>query len=534
MNKILKNKLTVLSMSLLASMLFIGTSCSDEDEAQTTGYNWEIAGNQIVNIKPERYKLQRNPMQGWVIYSGIGDGMMDNFWSLYDNLDSSEGKIKVADYGNTLYIRGAWSDFNPEEGVYIWQNGVNTKPAQRFRMLVDGAKERNLKLAFTFVVDSRDKHYNFTPAYVKDAGAKGYTSTTGSVQVWSPYPDDPVFQVKYEKFLTDFAAEYNDPDKTQFVSGFGLGLWGETHTLIYSTGNETPKEAVFEWITDLMAKLFTKVPIVINYHRCLLSKDASSTANTDEAADLIRRAVNKGFCLRHDAFGMKSYYSTWERGIAATYRYIRPIIMEGGWVESSHGSSINGDGYSNFAEVRQGEYNEGKGANVNMMDLRFSTDVNSGETHSWFNSAFDLVKDFIAEGGYRLFPDKLSVPATANSGASIYVTHRWSNLGWGYCPANIPQWKDKYKVAFALLNKSTEKPVYVFVDSTPDISTWVKGSPKTYTSAITLSSVSAGQYTWAVGIVDTTKDNAIGIYISARDEYQTTDGWVKLSDVTIK
>ena len=85
---------------------------------------------------------------------------------------------------------------------------------------------------------------------------------------------------------------------------------------------------------------------------------------------------------RHDAFGMKSYYTTWERGIAATYRYIRPIIMEGGWVEASHGNSINGDGYSNYTEVRHGEYNEGKGANVNMMDLRFNSNVNVGETHS--------------------------------------------------------------------------------------------------------------------------------------------------------
>ena len=64
---------------------------------------------------------------------------------------------------------------------------------------------------------------------------------------------------------------------------------------------------------------------------------------------------------------MKSYYKNWERGIATKYRYLTPFVMEGGWVESSHGGSIKGDGYANFAEVRQGEYNEGKGANVNMM-----------------------------------------------------------------------------------------------------------------------------------------------------------------------
>lgn len=424
-NYMSKVKMTAMSLALITSTLFIGTSCSDKDDLDATGYSWNVAGNKIVNIKPERSKFLRNPLQGWNIYTGIGSGMMDNFWDIYDNFDSSEGKVKVSDYGSTLYIRGAWSDFNPKEGVYIWQDGVNTEPAKRFRMLVNGAKERNLKLAFTFVVDSRDKHYNFTPDYVREAGCKGYETTTGSVQVWSPYPDDPIFQEKYAKFLQDFAAKYNDPDITNYVSGFGLGKWGETHTLKYwavDTPNEnekmTEKEVkykVFEWITDLMAKTFTKVPIFINYHRCLMSSSSFGGANLDDTADLIDRAVKKGFSLRHDAFGMKQYYKDWERGIATTYRYQCPFIMEGGWVESSHGSSIKGDGYADYAEVRKGEFDEGKGANVNMMDFRFSSSPQTGETHSWFNSAFKLVKEFIADGGYRLYPDKVSLPENASS-----------------------------------------------------------------------------------------------------------------------
>lgn len=539
-NYMSKVKMTAMSLALITSTLFIGTSCSDKDDLDATGYSWNVTGNKIVNIKPERSKFLRNPLQGWNIYTGIGSGMMDNFWDIYDNFDSSEGKVKVSDYGTTLYIRGAWSDFNPEEGVYIWQDGVNTEPAKRFRMLVNGAKERNLKLAFTFVVDSRDKHYNFTPDYVREAGCKGYVTTTGSVQVWSPYPDDPIFQEKYAKFLQDFAAKYNDPDLTNYVSGFGLGKWGETHTLKYwavdnkeKTEKETKYE-VFEWITDLMAKTFTKVPIFINYHRCLLSSSSFDGANLDDTADLIDRAVKKGFSLRHDAFGMKQYYKDWERGIATTYRYQCPFIMEGGWVKSSHGSSIKGDGYADYAEVRKGEFDEGKGANVNMMDFRFSSNPQTGETHSWFNSAFKLVKEFIADGGYRLYPDKVSLPENASSNGKVVLTHRWSNLGWGYCPTNLPQWNQKYKVAFALLDKTTEKSVKVFVDPNPEISDWVQGTPHTYKTELTLSDVTPGQYEWAVGIVDTTKDNAIGIIISARDEYQTEDGWVKLSDVTIK
>jgi hypothetical protein len=534
MNNILFSKHTLIVGVLMSLMPVLGTSCSEDEQQETATVDWNVSGNEIVSFKPERYKIQKeNPMQGWVIYAGIGDGMMDNFWELYDDFESAEGKVKVSDYGTTLYMRGAWSQFNPEEGKYIWQDDVDTAPARRFRMLMKGAKERGLKIAWTFVTDSRDKHENFSPEYVREAGAKYFETTTGSFKGWTPYPDDPIFQEKYGKFLRDFAAKYDDPEITQFVSGFGLGKWGETHTLVYSTGDASPREAVFEWITDLMVDAFKRVPIMINYHRCLLNTNETADNGMEKSEELIDRAVKKGFCLRHDAFGMKNYYKAWERGIAAKYRYQTPFVMEGGWVESSHGNSIKGDGYNNFAEVRQGEFNEGKGANVNMMDLRFSSNVNTGETHSWFNTAFNLVKEFIAEGGYRLYADKISVPTSANSGRKVSIVHRWSNLGWGYCPTNIPQWNQKYKVCFALLD-AQEKPVYQFVDDNPKINEWVKGTPHTYKTDITLNNVAAGKYTWAVGLVDTQKDNEIGIRISARDEVLTSDGWMKIADVTVK
>ena len=57
-------------------------------------------------------------------------------------------------------------------------------------------------------VDSRDKHYNFTPNFVKEAGAKGYETQTGSVKVWSPYPDDPIFHF-YDFRLTLYQQRRN-------------------------------------------------------------------------------------------------------------------------------------------------------------------------------------------------------------------------------------------------------------------------------------------------------------------------------------
>lgn len=546
---------STIRLAAFALTLTLAAGACTKDDAEGTAPTQNgvtadetIEGNYVMTVRPDKKRVLRNPLNGWVCYAGIGSGLSDTFWEQYDNFDAQNGTVKVSDYANTLYIRGAWSDFNPEEGKYAWNADCNTKPAQRLKMLIEGAAARNMLLAFTFIVDSQDKAYDFTPAYVKAAGTTGYITQTGSKTVWSPYPQDPIFQAKYEIFLKAFAAEFNDPSRVAFISGFGLGKWGETHTFIYDQTSSAANYAaeaiyrtpVFEWVSDLYVKTFDKLPVVINYHRCIGSVKATSTSSADLAASqaLIESAIAKGFSLRSDAFGMKSYYSTFERSIAKKWNFQRPIIMEGGWVKTSHGSSIKGDGYADFAAVRKGEFDEAKGALVNMMDLRYSSDIKNGETWSWFNEGFSLMQQFIAEGGYRLYPDRLSLPAEVRNGAKIKIAHRWSNLGWGYCPTNIPQWKGRFKVAFALLDAQNYAPKYLFVDDKPEPSQWIRGSAKSYTFEPTISGVEGGKYIWAVALVDTgvqslTSKKKVGIQLATRQSEVTPAGWLKLFEVQV-
>ena len=479
----------------------------------------------VVEFSPDTETVLKNPLNGWVMY--LGRRWDEDFWTKtspqYDQMPTSEGTVvKVSDYATTAYVRMHWSMLEPEEGKYAWRD-----PQSRIYRLFKSCMDRGLRLAFRIVVDGRDQGQN-TPMYVIDAGAEYYTSGKGKHK--SPYPDDPVFQEKYAKFLKAFAEDFNDHDKVDFIDAFGLGKWGESHAMLYK--DPSNKRKVFEWITDLYSETFTEVPLVIHYHRVIAADNKDSWGSVaPDTEELLESAISKGYSLRHDAFGMNGYYQQWEKDFAAKWNFKLPIIMEGGWITGAHHrywrdpSGQYREGHSE--DVRKGEYEASKEAHVNTMDFRIND-----ETRSWFTQAFDLVKKFVAEGGYRLYPDKIVAPSKASSGDKVTLCHRWNNIGWGYCPNNIPQWNYRYKVAFALLDKKG-KPVKVYVDKSTEPSSWLKDNPVTYMTDIRLDDIKSGTYTWAIGIVDTAKENRIGLDIAVPRHCLTAEGWARLSNIKI-
>lgn len=463
---------------------------------------------------PER--LLRNPLNGWVLYSTAT--VADDYWEHYDAMQvpGVDGTVKVSDYAPTLYMRVAWSVLEPEEGVYGWDTD------EKLRWMLAEAKKRGMRLAFRVVVDSRDKPHGFTPDYVRAAGAQGYESQTGDTTLWSPYPDDPVFQQKYEAFLEALAARFGDPAEMDFVDGYGLGKWGEGHSMKYL--DSAHRTAVFHWNIDLYTRLFPNVPLAVNYHRMIGAEKDWGTADP-MSRELLDYAYDKGWILRHDAFGMTTYYGQWEREVAGAWLYKRPIVMEGGWVTGSHTISDDPRGYETAADVRQGEFDDSQQAHVNSMDFRV------GETDSWFEECFDLVKEFNAEGGYRLYPQHVGAPSTVAPGASATIAHTWANAGWAFFPSDLPQWHGKYQVAFALLDAAGEA-VEVYVDDAIPTHTWRERHTYDYTTTPTVGRVAKGRYRWGVAIVDTTRGDAPAIQLATSAE--TTDsGWLVIGGVTV-
>lgn len=551
------------ALMILSAMMAVSCSQKPFDDNNDDGNGESIHGNVEVSIQADRKTMLRNPLSGWVIYAPIMDDV-ESFWDKYDHLHSADGEVKVSDYATVLYLRGSWTDFNPEKDVYLWDDDIDVlkyPKAVSFRKLEEGAKKRGLKLAFTLKTDSRDANSFCTPEYVRqemvaahggdpdkpiedyypaNSEKKGQVHTDLGFFVfslgsqpryyWSPYPDDPVFQKWYEVFIRALAAEYNDLDKTMFISGLGMGLWGEYHTCIYSTLDETPRQPVFEWVTDLYVNAFNKIPVVTNYHKLVGSTKGSGGADPLTPI-LLESAIAKGFSMRHDAFGMKQGYGygDWERKFIANWTNKVPVLGEGGWVQGSHDFSVD---YGSVRELREGEFNEMHGAYCTMMDLRYSANVETSETYSWFNDAFDLVKRFIEEGTYRVYPDKVSFPEECVKGETVTIRHRWLNLGHAYCPTNIKQFKDRFKVAFALLDPVSGEPLKVFYDENAHPHEWI-GGRTSYDFEFAVTDVPSGKYEWGVGIVDAGLSDKIAIHLGAKGNF-TESGWLEFGSVIVR
>ena len=317
-------------------------------------------------------------------------------------------------------------------------------------------------------------------------------------------------------------------EKVDFIDAYGLGKWGEGHSLIYK--DPTKNSEVMQWITTLYARTFTEVPLVINYHRLIGEPSANGWGPVSEVSErLLRQAIANGYSLRHDAFGMNGYYQQWEKEFAAEWNFKRPIIMEGGWITAAHHrywtdpSGEYREGHSE--DVRKGEFKAAQEARVNMMDLRVNDEV-----RSWFGQEFELVKRFVAEGGYRLYPVWIKAPSKASG--SIKLEYEWKNMGWGYCPVNIPQWDWRYTVGFALLDEAGQ-PVQKWASDDTDLATWLKESVNRYSQTLALDDVPAGTYTLATALVD--RRNALdpGLDVAV-DPSLKVNGWVKVRQIEIK
>lgn len=392
------------------------------------------ASGTITTVTPveDTTTLLKNPGMGLVLYAENNVEQcftsQTQFWYA-NNWHATKASI--------LYIRAPWSLLEPTEGCYAWENDPN------FIALVEGARSREIKLAFRVYVDSTDSYTQATPDWVRQAGARGYTqnkaigniapnaslsTTAGTSQdtlvniadnntsnswssglgvsfpqyitldygadavsmnsmsvvthygqgqgisnatvqywdgtkwidttaknvgiswdknndaeevrnipfstisstkfrlkinsanmtwnhftinelyannpvvissMWSPYVDDSLFRAKFERFLTAFAAEYDNPDIVDYIDAMGLGWAGEMHHL-YPSGYSGSVADAFNWIAGAYRSRFTRV---------LLGAQFAGEQAVDVKSEALVKQSNMPYDMaRRDSYGSPVYF----------------------------------------------------------------------------------------------------------------------------------------------------------------------------------------------------------------------------------
>lgn len=489
---------------LLVCCLTLFAGCSDSE--LDTEQNNIPKGSRAIDLQQDRTGLLRNPCMGWGLYDDAVKEVAnaDEYWAAQDKA--------ARDYASFFYVRWRWAEMEPEEGKYAWIYNEN------YKKLIKGALDRGLKLSFRIYDNAQDNLYQATPQYVRDAGAQGYMVQGQNEWLWTPYADDPVFQQKYEKFVEAFGKEYDDPDKVDFIDGHTLGNWGEGSNVKYLDAKN--KKETFNWFTKMYADNFHKIILVLPYN-----SDMGFDTEKELAID------QKGFGMRRDGLGSGYFRESDEK--IATDMYGKALMVGecaywGGYTDS-YQPFLNDSKYSlkSWKDVYTLSLNHAQTYHFNTLDLRTIT-----ETKGWTSLAPELVRKFVLNGGYRLYPTYVIMPYEASSNATVSISHSWRNTGNGYLPNNMKNWNYKYKPAFALFDANGNL-VKSWIDEDAEPSQWLSNQRKNYTYEVSLDGIPRGNYQWAVAIVDKTKDNKPGINIAIKDKNEK-DGWTLISDMTIK
>ncbi len=457
-----------------------------------------------VTFEPDLESLIRNPGMGWVIYDDANDEVADasEYWNNQDEF--------AREYASCLYIRWRWSDFEPEEGKYAWEYDDN------YKALVQGAVDRGLKLAFRVYINGQDNIKPGTPQFVFDAGVASYeVNKLGGGKNLTPYPDDPIFQEKFENFIHAFAQEYDDADMVEFVDGFNLGWWGEGHHLKFQ--NLLNRQSTFSWIINLYGNAFQNVPLAI-------------TVNSEMGYELEKIVAFEGqdYVLRRDGLGSQ-WFSDYEKGIVKSHFPEKMFIAEAAyWGNGSieyYSKIDNQYNWSSWKEYYTQVVDEALEHHANYLDLREAV-----EASRYVSEAKSQVEKFIKRGGYRIFPSEISYDSIIVAGDKLSIEHTWKNLGVGLMPNNNSRWNFKYKVAFGIVNSNNElEKVYYSEDGEP--SEWVYGEKFEYKESLDLSEVSAGEYKLVCAIVNSKNENLPAINLAVKNKLLLSeDGWLMVGD----
>lgn len=173
-------KRIMMPLGVLLFGAMVAIACSDsESETGNTGDGDLPAENVTVRINPNKTRVLRNPLNGWVLY--LAREKNETFWEErgYDHMYVPDlaKYVKVSDYASSCYLRTNWKTLEPQKGKYAWDD-----PSSDISRIIKSVHDRGLRIALRVLVDGRDQKQN-TPEFVFDEGCKWYNTANISVLI---------------------------------------------------------------------------------------------------------------------------------------------------------------------------------------------------------------------------------------------------------------------------------------------------------------------------------------------------------------
>lgn len=373
----------------------------------------DFAFREVTDVIPEGYvsyvfedtgQALRNPGMGWVYHYYDNGPNGYHGWLVGGQYGSLEDQLDAFPGMTTIYMRLAWSFFEPTEGNYDWSLLDN---------VVDFYTSRGYRVAFRFTCfESHDDQAYATPQWVEDAGAlfrpKTWPESWGGNTTYEPDYTDPVFLEKHQNFISAVAAKYNGDPNVDFIDVGAVGVWGEGNSNIthsYSYEELTP-------IIDMYATTFPDTLIALNDDFGSELKDS-----------LVPYGLNtKGMTLRDDSILYVPYYqSDW---MADLVWQDRPVILESDHFTGSFDRGVWGDGqgYIDAMEAYHASY-----VSCHTSPYLF---MNGWDVYP---SQADLVDRINLRLGYRLMVDGVYWPQTGLVGQDLPLGTIWRNVGVAPC-----------------------------------------------------------------------------------------------------
>lgn len=135
-----------LGVLLFGAMVAIACSNS-ESETENTGDGDLLAENVTVRINPNKTRVLRNPLNGWVLY--LAREKNETFWEErgYDHMYVPDlaKYVKVSDYASSCYLRTNWKTLEPQKGKYAWDD-----PNSDISRIIKSVHDRGLRIAFVY------------------------------------------------------------------------------------------------------------------------------------------------------------------------------------------------------------------------------------------------------------------------------------------------------------------------------------------------------------------------------------------------